>query len=741
MMIPGGSKLELGAIKLDSGTIKKGWDAFSTLNNAIDGVKKVANDVVGYNNGLIGGNEKYHEELEFQKKSILEKVEVGQVYGRLKNDLKLMQVFERETKSMGTLEIVSNTNNIDFSNLIIRWRRKIKDRLVDIHNKDSSLMYNLTADDIGSTIIIEIYPKGEVNDSLNITYGELGPIEIDNTTKLSLSKSLKTGLIRFPVQIIRDEFENLINADINSKESINNENSMMTKDILVVTNDDIKVIRNGMSSSNSNFEKKVEWSAKYFGGNIHIKLNDLSTKEFTLCSGYDVHKQKISVKTTSRNARDIAVLTIRCLNIKHSLSLETIIDGGICWNLENTNGQDLNRIEIDENKKLNIFAYIGSLEDEIANLENGKERLNEDKKRLQNEKILLENELAETIAAYQDIISQYQQEKDEKGNGNNHLLPLNHGIHSSIKQTKELDIEYGLENKQKVKKSNSSSNTKTINPNLNNQNSSLLHGYNGTYPTSLIQKEAENYTHSDNSYNNSISQNSIEIKKLLEENASLKLSISQLNIKYENEVGAKTCVEMGAKESMERMHAEIEELRGRLERSNKENEEFKRLSEKLNGEILIKNQELESMKLGKDLSSAQDMEKIQEMQNRILDLQSQNSEKQQAIQTLSTEKSKLLKDFSSLKLDFERLKEQHNQINKKYISLSLENSKIHDQIKSLEESNEFVKSDIKDQKGQKTDITRLKDELEDYKKTNDELNKTIDQLKSRIRRLAMIDSS
>ncbi|OII73349.1 uncharacterized protein cubi_02561 [Cryptosporidium ubiquitum] len=739
MMIPSGSKLDLGTLTLDSGTVKKGWDAFSTLNNAIDGVRKVANDVVGYKSVGTGGNEKYYGETEFQKRGTLEKVEVGQIYGRLKNDLKLIQIFERETKSMGTLEIVSTTNNVDFSNLIIKWRRKIRDRLVDIQGKDSSLMYNLTADDIGTTIIIEIYPKGEVNDSLNITYGELGPIEIDDTTKMSLSKSLKTGLIRFPVQIINDEFESLINPDNNSKESTNNENSSMTKDILVVTNDDVKVIRNGMSSSNSKYEKKVEWSAKYFGGNIHIQLNHLSTKEFTLCSGYDIHKQKISVKTTSRNARDIATLTIRCLNIKHSLSLEAII-GGISWNSKNMNSQDLNEPEIDENSKLNIFAYIGCLEDEIANLENMKERLNEDKKRLQTEKILLENELAETITAYQDIISQYQQEKDNKVNTNSCLLPPNPENNSSIKQVKEFNIDYSFENKQEVGHSNSSPKIKSINPSLN-QSSSLLHGYNGTYPTNSKQKETVNSGNVDNSYNDSNSQNSTEIKKLLEENASLKLSISELNTKYEDEVSAKTRVEMSAKESMERMHAEIEELRGRLENTYKENEEFRNLSEKLSREILIKGQELESIKSGQDMSLAQEIEKIQVMQDRILDLQSQNSEKQQAIQTLSTEKSKLLKDFSSLKLDFERLKEQNNQLNKKYISLSLENSKTHHQDKSLEGGNESVISNSQDQNNQGAEILKLKDELENCKKTNIELNQTITQLKTRIRRLAMINSA
>ncbi|CAD98471.1 hypothetical protein [Cryptosporidium parvum Iowa II] len=724
-MIPNGSKLELGTLVLGSETVRKGWNAFSTLNNAIDGVRKVANDVVGYNNSTTIGNENYKGELENNKiVSIIEKIEVGQVYGRLKNDLKLIQIFERETKSMGTLEIISINNNLDFSYLNIRWRRKMGEKLIDIQGKDSSLKYNLTADDVGTIIIIEIYPKGEANDPLNITYCELGPIEIDDTTKISLSKSLKTGLIRFPVEIIKDEFESLINPENSSKELKNDEDSIMTKDILVVTNDDVKVIKNGMTSSNSNFEKKIVWSAKYFGGNIHIQLNHQSSscQEFTLCSGYDIHKQKISIKTTSRNARDIAALTIRCLNIRHTISLEAIIGGGVSWIPKNSTVNDSDNMEIEENRKLNIFAYIGRLEDEIANLENNKEKLNEDKKLLQTEKAILENELAETISAYQDIISQYQQEKDTKTNTN--------------KQTKEFNIEFGLEKNTGIKQSNNSPNKKSIQSNSNNSHkSTLLHGYSGTYPINNSKQDGSSNSENNNNSqkNESIQQNSTEINKIIEENASLKESISQLNKKFENEIGAK--------ESMERMHAEIEELRGRLERSEKEKEDYKRLNEKLDGEIFVKNQELESIKLGQCLNSTRNIEKIQQLEDRILDLQSQNSEKQQAIQTLSTEKSKLLKDFSSLKLDFDKLKEQHNQLNKRYISLNLENSRIHDQEKSSKFDNELMNSDSQNKNDQAVDITKLKSELEDYKKTNCELNQTITQLKTRIRRLAMINST
>lgn len=719
-MTPRGPRFELGTLTQGLGRAKMGWDAFLTLNNAIDEVRKVANDVK-FNGGSPGGGERSLGE----KRGALERVAVGEVYGRLRNDLVLMQVFERETKSMGTLEVVSTDGGgVDLSKFVVRWKRKVwGQQLVDIQGKTCSLIHDLTADDVGTTIIVEIYPKEEASSTLNVTYAEFGPIEMDETTKTALSKSLKTGLIRFPVKILRDEFEGLPDPrdSPGGGRSTNCENSCMTRDILVVTSDEVKVIRNGMSSSsNSSFEKSTEWSAKYFGGNIHIVLSQSSTQELTLCSGYDVHKQRISIRTTSRNARDIVALTIRCLSTRHSVSLEAIIRGGVFWGTADSGVQSRQGEEsvADEDRRLNILAYLGRLESELVDLDSGRERLSEDKKRLQTEKALLENELAETITAYQEIISQYQLENPPLSESCSRC-----SCNSSKKHLQEFSLDSaGLKNKHEYKPLR----TAAVPSPPGSTGSSLLHGYSGAYPHPT-GKSPPNQS--------SKTQISTEMKRMQDENNSLKLSIAQLNSKYE--------VGIGAKESMERMHAEIEELRGRLERSEREKEEFKQTSERLEREVFVKNQELEGARQSQSSSSERDLEK---MQDRILDLQSQNSEKQQAIQTLSTEKSKLLRDFSSLKLDFERLREQHNQLSKRYVSLNLELSKGDCSVRTKtreKDTNEScsVVSGSRDGDDQKDELSVVKAELQDYKKANAELSQTVAQLKSRVRRLAMIHSS
>ncbi|KAJ1606857.1 putative coiled coil protein [Cryptosporidium canis] len=526
-MIPNRPKFEFGGLSLGSETVRVGWGALSTLNSALDGVKKVANDVANFGGGSGGGGEEEQIGSRGQRREALTRVEVGQVYGRMRSDLRLMQVFESsETRSMGALEIVSASNSVDFSRLSVRWRRKLGDRMVDLGGGGDSLAHELTADDVGSTIIVEICPKEEGANTLNVTYGEFGPIEMDETTRIALSKSLKTGQIRFPVQIVGDELDGLSSPYSVSRDSGGGESSGSgTRDILVVTNDDVRVIRNGMSSCSSSFEKSLEWSAKYFGGNIHVILSNSSMKEFTLCSGFDTHRQRISVKATSRSARDIAALTIRCLSIRHSVSLEAIIGGGLCWDLGGGDGsQSPGKLETDNGKRMSVLAYLGRLENEIADLENGRERLNEDKRLLQREKALLENELAETISAYQDIIAQYQKEREAQTGSDSSSASQSRDCRSPHRLAGELETEnlqetgglnLGLAAARQTSQSQSGANP------------SLLHGYSGTYPSRHVEKGSLGGEPSH--------QAQTEIKRLQEENASLKLSISQLKSEKEHE--------------------------------------------------------------------------------------------------------------------------------------------------------------------------------------------------------------
>ncbi|KAH7649647.1 hypothetical protein FG379_000907 [Cryptosporidium bovis] len=619
-----------------SETVKRGLDVLTSINNTIDGLNNNTREP-GINAitttrepSLVGSNETVRKE-------------VGQIYGRLMKELRLIQINCGDLNSMGKLEIESINSNVNFSELDIKWRRKYGENFIDIPNiEQNQRVYDLTADDIGTIILVEIKPKIETEDKLNITYGELGPICIDDSTRKSLLNSIRSGIVRFPVKLLGNEYDILFDPKKNNY--LDSLNSMeLIRDLLVITTEDVKVLRDGMSSSiGLNAEKRTEWSAKYFGGNIQVILDTNNHCEFTLISGNDLHKQSIRVKATSKNSRDILTLTIRCLNAKHLISVETILKCTLWSNILDSRfgthkgaHNNINDNETNDYIKLDILSYTTKLEEDIVDLLYKEKKHIEDKNKIKNEKLILENELSETISAYQGIISQINiQDKKEEKCG---------------------DIQSNNDSVYESKKGEN---------NVFNTNKSLLYGYNGGIYISNNDKETSSESNRNTCSNCS--------KSILSEN--IKLSTENANAK-----------------KIKDMESEILELKVKLDNSNQEKVELIDKVEKSKLEIENINSELELYKKY-DLNNYKDeIQKISEYQGRILELESQNSEKQEVIKNIATEKSKLSKELSNLKFDFNRLKDQHNQLNKKYISLTMNNngsfneSHLRDEITSLKQ--------------------------------------------------------
>ncbi|KAH8738605.1 hypothetical protein FG386_000600 [Cryptosporidium ryanae] len=615
-----------------SEVVKKGLDIFSNINGAIEDLNRaeeprLSGIATAEDLGLVRGKGEI-------------RTEVGQVYGRLVREIRLVQVNESDLNtSMGKLAVESISSNVDFSKLEIKWRRKYGENFIDIPNlEQNSRVYALTADDIGTTLIVEIKPRVETEDKLNITYGELGPICISESTKKSLLNSIRSGIARFPVKLLRNEYDILLDSkNKNNDDHLDDFNSReLTRDLLVVTTEDVKILRDGISCSfGLNAEKRTEWSAKYFGGNIQVILDTKNPNEFTLISGNELHKQTIRLRATSKNSRDMLTLIIRCLNAKHLISIEAILKCTLWSSMLNTKfstcGDKNKNInfgnQIDDDAKLDVLSYTAKLEEDIVELLHKEKKNVDEKNKLKNEKTVLENELSETISAYQGIISQINLQDKEKidsfqANGN------------SISGSKK------GENK------------------VSNKGKSLLYGY------------------SDGIYilNNSKGISSLESNKSIpNENQKLPSSLDNVNTKR-----------------IKDMESELLELRERLDNSTKEKAVLVDQVDKSRLEIENMKNELELYKKYDLNDCKNEIKKISEYKNRILELESQNSEKQEAIQNIVSEKSKLSKDLSNIKFDFNRLKDQHNQLNKKYVSLTINNncsdeSYLKDEIKSLKQ--------------------------------------------------------
>ena len=82
--------------------------------------------------------------------------------------------------------------------LTCRWKRRIGDSVVDIPGIQSN-MYQISADDIGTSVIVEAQPAERGEEWCGVALGEIGPFELDAGTRRSLDNALGAGGTRYPV--------------------------------------------------------------------------------------------------------------------------------------------------------------------------------------------------------------------------------------------------------------------------------------------------------------------------------------------------------------------------------------------------------------------------------------------------------------------------------------------------------------------------------------------------------------
>ena len=82
--------------------------------------------------------------------------------------------------------------------LTCRWKRRIGDSIVDIPGIQSN-MYQISADDIGTSVIVEAQPAERGGQWCGCALGEIGPFELDAGTRRSLDNALSASGTRYPV--------------------------------------------------------------------------------------------------------------------------------------------------------------------------------------------------------------------------------------------------------------------------------------------------------------------------------------------------------------------------------------------------------------------------------------------------------------------------------------------------------------------------------------------------------------
>lgn len=183
-----------------------------------------------------------------------------------------------------------------------KWKRRVGEIFVEIPGISSN-MYQISADDIGTDIQVEAQPADSDEGHQGTAIGEIGPFELDPSTRRSLDNALGAGGSRFPVHVL--------------KGSKNDEPQRQDLEIHV-SMETVKVVQPGVSEK-SNKEVCAGYSADY----PKVIIHPLDTTKFQLVMN---DKQTFHLNAFSRTSRDLIALTIRCFHARKYISTSLVLN-------------------------------------------------------------------------------------------------------------------------------------------------------------------------------------------------------------------------------------------------------------------------------------------------------------------------------------------------------------------------------------------------------------------------------
>ncbi|CAD7945662.1 unnamed protein product [Amoebophrya sp. A120] len=244
----------------------------------------------------------------------------------------------------------------------------------------STNMYQISADDIGCKIVVE----ARLADPNHLHYrgvaiGEIGPFQLDPSTRRSLDNSIGAGGSRFPVTFYKKENEPKQNY------------------MLHVTSDEIKVIQPGMTER---FDREI--SITYSGDYPRVLIHPLDTLKFKLLvdSSTEMHFGSLS-----RQSRDLIALTIRCFHSRRHIATAALLEQ-VFSNPINHGGM-LNTEDY-QAAQLDLCLYTDRLRGELIRQLETRIAIEKQYHKIANEKTFLDDQLHDTITSFTGMIQDLQ---------------------------------------------------------------------------------------------------------------------------------------------------------------------------------------------------------------------------------------------------------------------------------------------------------------------------------------------
>mmetsp|Transcript_34577 Transcript_34577/g.98355 ORF Transcript_34577/g.98355 Transcript_34577/m.98355 type:complete len:665 (+) Transcript_34577:77-2071(+) len=179
-----------------------------------------------------------------------------------------------------------------------RWKRRVGEVPVEIMGVTSN-MYQISADDIGTEVLVEAQPADFEDGLFGVALGEIGPFELDPSTRRSLDNAVGLGGQRFAVTQIREGTSSSGNREL----SIN------------VSTDCVRVANTQGSQGR---EVVAEYSQEY----PRVIIHTFDIVKFQLVMN---ESRSFCLAAPSRTVRDLIALTIRFFHARKHISMTSVL--------------------------------------------------------------------------------------------------------------------------------------------------------------------------------------------------------------------------------------------------------------------------------------------------------------------------------------------------------------------------------------------------------------------------------
>ncbi|KAK1444737.1 hypothetical protein BgAZ_106430 [Babesia gibsoni] len=292
--------------------------------------------------------------------------------------------------------VVVTVGIVEESDCVFTWKRKhgsIEDTIDHVQGP----RYVLTADDIGTSLVVTCTPSGDFGTAV----GEIGPFDVDVCSRRAIQDALVSGTARRDIFVERDEATvDAVRDILKNNRSVAQADGGDTKYVMYIMPDEVQ----------------IQPDDDYKGEEIIKCRYSSSFPRFRLCREDNVRffmkvdeKHEITLRAFSKQQRDLVVLLVRAfhsrlliLNSLEANSIEVLSDGRL---QDPTNG----------GRHLNVVLALQKANDDLSVSLEETSRLRKELRRCKQEKSFLESEIQNTINVFQQQLSENDNKETNRG--------------------------------------------------------------------------------------------------------------------------------------------------------------------------------------------------------------------------------------------------------------------------------------------------------------------------------------